>query len=200
MVEGLKDGNVVFYTQISNSDTVYADYYYREKVRGDLVAVANGNETQLRTHQNNIVPGTYIIYKGKTLSSAPVINVMNSERGPVVTFTTPVNVVPKPEYKVNPTPESKRDVTIVFSLQTGIRNPTKSGNYQLFVRTSQEQTEILSTPYYIDAGDATQQLLKLTQDQSVSAGQTIALTTTLPVSENVTKNIPFRFVPNAAIY
>lgn len=187
-LEGLKKGTIVFYTQISEGDSVYADYFYREKVRGDLVAVANGNETQLRTHQNNIVPGTYTVYKGKTLSSAPVINVMNSERGPLVTFTTPVNVIPEPAYQVNPTPESKRDVTIVFSLQTGIRNPSKAGNYQLYIRTSQEQTEILSNPYVIEAGNETQTLIKLTQDQSVSAGQTIALT--CAVQDNLGNMIP----------
>jgi plastocyanin len=188
IVEGLKKGSIVFYTQISDGDSVYADYYYRDKVRGDLVAVANGNETQLRTHQNNIVPGTYTVYKGKTLSSAPVINVMNSERGPLVTFTTPVNVVPESEYRINPTPESKRDITIVFSLQTGIRNPSKAGNYQLYVKTSQEQTEILSTPYVIEAGSEAQQLIKLTQDQSISAGQTIALT--CAVQDNLGNMIP----------
>ncbi|MDD4614651.1 MAG: stalk domain-containing protein, partial [Caldisericia bacterium] len=194
VVEGLKKGSIVFYTQISDGDSVYADYFYREKIRGDLVAVANGNETQLRTHQSNIVPGTYTVYKGKTLSSAPVINVMNSERGPLVTFTTPVNVVPEASYQVNPTPESKRDITIVFSLQTGIRNPSKAGNYQLYVKTSQEQTEILSTPYVIEAGNESQQLIKLTQDQSVSSGQTIALTCAVQDSlGNMIPNTPIKY-------
>lgn len=174
---GLEDGKMVFFGQIAPTDTVTISYVYRKQVRGDLVKVATGNETALFTHERAIIPGTNAIFKGRTLSSVPVINVMNSEKGPVVTFTTPVNIKPDPANKIGPTPESKRDVNITFSMQTGIRNPNKAGNYQLYVRTSKEQTEIMSNPYEILAGEATQKLVKLTQDQSVSAGSSIALTT-----------------------
>lgn len=187
-VAGLDKGMLVFYTQVATTDTIYADYVYRKEIRGDLIKVATGNETSLNTHEKNIIAGMDKVFKGRTLSSAPVINVMNSDKGPVVTFTTPVNIKPDPANKMNPTPDSNRDVKITFSMQTGIRNPMKSGNYQVFIRTSKEQTEILSNPYEIIAGEATQKLVKLTQDQSVSAGSTIALTTA--VQDDLGNNIP----------
>ncbi len=185
---GLEKGMMVFYGQIALTDTVTISYVYRKEVRGDLIKVASGNETTLSTHERGIIPGTDQIFKGRTLSSVPVINVMNSEKGPVVTFTTPVNIKPDSANKINPTPESKRDINITFSMQTGIRNPNRAGNYQLFVRTSKEQTEILSNPYEIIAGEATQKLIKLTQDQSVSSGSSIALTTA--VQDDLGNNIP----------
>ena len=187
-LEGLEKGMIVFYGQIATTDTVTISYVYRKQVRGDLVKVATGNETTLNTHERGMIPSTNKVYKGRTLSSVPVINVMNSEKGPVVTFTTPVNIKPDPANKINPTPESKRDINIIFSMQTGIRNPNRAGNYQLFIRTSKEQTEILSNPYEILAGEATQKLVKLTQDQSVSAGSSIALTTA--VQDDLGNNIP----------
>ncbi|MCE5224093.1 hypothetical protein LLG10_07945 [bacterium] len=185
---GLEKGMMVFYGQIALTDTVTISYVYRKEVRGDLIKVASGNETTLSTHERGIIPGTDQIFKGRTLSSVPVINVMNSEKGPVVTFTTPVNIKPDSANKINPTPESKRDINITFSMQTGIRNPNRAGNYQLFVRTSKEQTEILSNPYEVIAGEATQKLIKLTQDQSVSSGSSIALTTA--VQDDLGNNIP----------
>jgi len=113
-LEGLEKGMIVFYGQIATTDTVTISYVYRKQVRGDLVKVATGNETTLNTHERGMIPSTNKVYKGRTLSSVPVINVMNSEKGPVVTFTTPVNIKPDPANKINPTPESKRDINIIF--------------------------------------------------------------------------------------
>ena len=174
---GLEKGTIVFYTQIASSDTIYADYHYREDIRGDLIKVATGNETSLYTHEKGIVVRSYTVMKGITLKTSPVINVVSSDKGPLITFTTPINIKPDPQNKISTNPDSPRDVYITFSLQAGIRNPAKAGNYQLFVRTSKEQTEILSDPYEIIAGEETQKLVKLTPDQSVPAGSSIALTT-----------------------
>lgn len=174
---GLEKGTIVFYTQIASTDTIYADYHYREDIRGDLIKVATGNETSLYTHEKGIVVRSYTVMKGITLRTSPVINVLSSDKGPLITFTTPINIKPNPQNKINISPDSPRDVYVTFSLQAGIRNPAKSGNYQMFVRTSKEQTEILSDPYEIIAGEETQKLVKLTPDQSVPAGSSIALTT-----------------------
>jgi hypothetical protein len=169
-------------------DVVRAEYTYRRQVRGDMIKVATGNETTVRTSEGNIIAHTDTIMKGRTLSSAPVINVMNSDKGPVVTFTTPVNVKPNPANKLNVTPDSPRDLNITFSLQIGIRNPEKAGTYQVFMRTSREQTEILSNPYEIIAGEEGQQLIKLTRDQQIEAGSSIALATT--VQDELGNNVP----------
>lgn len=174
---GLENGTIVFYTQIATTDTIYADYSYRKDIRGDLIKVATGNETSLYTHEKGIVVRSYTVMKGITLRTSPVINVVSSDKGPVITFTTPINIKPDPQNKINVNPDSPRDVYVTFSLQSGIKNPAKSGNYQLFIRTSREQTEILSDPYEIIAGEETQKLVKLTPDQSVPAGSSIALTT-----------------------
>lgn len=174
---GLEKGTIVFYTQIASTDTIYADYHYREDIRGDLIKVATGNETSLYTHEKGIVVRSYTVMKGITLKTSPVINVLSSDKGPLITFTTPINIKPDPQNKINISPDSPRDVYVTFSIQAGIRNPTKAGNYQMFVRTSKEQTEILSDPYEIIAGEETQKLVKLTPDQSVPAGSSIALTT-----------------------
>jgi hypothetical protein len=187
-IRGLEEGMIVFKITVDPTDTIYADYVYRKEVRGDLILVANGNETSRNTSEKNIIPGEDFIFKGRTLSSAPMLNVVNSEKGFVIQFTTPVNIRPNPLFKNNPAPNGERDVRITFSLQTGIRNPRKAGNYQLFVQTSKEQTDIYSNPYAIESNLATQQLIKLTQDQSVSAGSTIALTTA--VRDELSNNIP----------
>lgn len=174
---GLEKGTIVFYTQIASTDTIYADYFYRKDIRGDLIKVATGNETSLYTHEKGIVVRSYTVMKGITLRTSPVINVVSSDKGALITFTTPTNIKPDPQNKINITQDSPRDVYVTFSIQAGIRNPAKSGNYQLFVRTSREQTEILSNPYEIIAGEETQRLVKLTPDQSIPAGSSIALTT-----------------------
>lgn len=187
-IEGLKKGEITFFIQLLQTDIVRAEYTHRRQVRGDMIKVATGNETTVRTSEGNIIAHTDIIMKGRTLSSAPVINVMNSDKGPVVTFTTPVNVKPNPANKLNVTPDSPRDLNITFSLQIGIRNPEKAGTYQVFMRTSKEQTEILSNPYEIIAGEEGQQLIKLTRDQQVEAGSSIALATT--VQDELGNNVP----------
>jgi hypothetical protein len=187
-IEGLKKGEITFYIQLLQTDVVRAEYTYRRQVRGDMIKVATGNETTVRTSEGNIIAHTDTIMKGRTLSSAPVINVMNSDKGPVVTFTTPVNVKPNPANKLNVTPDSPRDLNITFSLQIGIRNPEKAGTYQVFMRTSREQTEILSNPYEIIAGEEGQQLIKLTRDQQIEAGSSIALATT--VQDELGNNVP----------
>jgi hypothetical protein len=187
-IEGLKKGEITFYIQLLQTDVVRAEYTYRRQVRGDMIKVATGNETTVRTSEGNIIAHSDTIMKGRTLSSAPVINVMNSDKGPVVTFTTPVNVKPNPANKLNVTPDSPRDLNITFSLQIGIRNPEKAGTYQVFMRTSREQTEILSNPYEIIAGEEGQQLIKLTRDQQIEAGSSIALATT--VQDELGNNVP----------
>jgi hypothetical protein len=187
-IEGLKKGEITFFIQLLQTDIVRAEYTHRRQVRGDMIKVATGNETTVRTSEGSIIAHTDIIMKGRTLSSAPVINVMNSDKGPVVTFTTPVNVKPNPANKLNVTPDSPRDLNITFSLQIGIRNPEKAGTYQVFMRTSKEQTEILSNPYEIIAGEEGQQLIKLTRDQQVEAGSSIALATT--VQDELGNNVP----------
>ncbi len=187
-IEGLKKGEIKFYIQLKDSDVVRAEYSYRRQVRGDMIRVATGNETTVRTTEGNIVAGTDIIMKGRTLSAAPVINVMSSDKGPLVTFTTPVNITPNPANKINVTPDSPRDLNITFSLQIGIRNPETAGTYQVFMRTSKEQTETLSHPYEIIAGEEGQQLIKLTRDQQVEAGSSIALTTS--VQDQLGNSVP----------
>ncbi len=187
-LKGLEKGEIKFYIQLKDTDIVRAEYSYRRKVRGDMVRVATGNETTVRTSEGNIIAHTDRVMKGRTLPTAPVINVLSSEKGPMITFTTPVNITPNPAYKQNVTPDSPRDLNITFSLQIGIRNPEQAGTYQIFMRTSKEQTEALSNPYEIIAGEEGQQLIKLTRDQQVEAGSSIALTTS--VQDELGNSVP----------
>ena len=81
---------------------------------------------------------THVTVNGTELASSPTCDVTNRK----IILTTPVNVA------------NNGSVSIVFSSDAGIENPSEGTNYSLYVLTSKETTSVQSNSYSITSGSS----------------------------------------------
>lgn len=140
---------------VSEGDIITADYDSYEGVMGEsLVEAISSGITSARC-QAPVLPESYTISKAVALKSSPQIKITSGPNGHQLIFTTPVDIFVDPDND-----QSTPDVVMTLNRpgrqfntydKGAVRNPQKSGMYQLWVQTSQEQTPILSQPYEITA-------------------------------------------------